>query len=137
MEVAGLAIGVAGIAGLSSACVDALERIDSYRKFGIEANIVLTRFEIDKLLLKRWGIYVGIDKGRVVGPHHSCLDDEETQQVVRDTLTSIAQLLETLDQFKQKSSSAIDHSKDVHLFNAPNDLKHTSKNQHILQILPS
>jgi hypothetical protein len=38
MEVAGVGIGVVGLAGLVSSCLDVLEKVDTYKTFGSDAQ---------------------------------------------------------------------------------------------------
>ena len=65
MEFAGLAVGVAGLAGLLGACIDAVDRIETYRKFGYKSRYITARFAADKFLLHKWAEAVGITDGRL------------------------------------------------------------------------
>ena len=92
MEVAGLVIDVAGIAGLFSACIDAVERVDSYNNFEIESRYITAHFETDKLLLKRWADGVGITDGKLKEQHHVDLDNDATAEVVAKLLSNISEV---------------------------------------------
>lgn len=61
MEIAGLAV---SIPSLLSACIDTLERIEAYRKFGVESRHVIAQFEANKLRLKKWANEIGISEGK-------------------------------------------------------------------------
>ena len=61
MDVAGLAIGIAGLAVLFSICADVLERVDTHRDFGITSHQLSLRFESEKIRLQQWAKAVGID----------------------------------------------------------------------------
>lgn len=55
MEVTGLIVGVASLAGLFEACVAAFERVDTYRQFAHASAQLQTQFETQKFLMKDWG----------------------------------------------------------------------------------
>lgn len=92
MEVAGLAIGIAGLAGLFSTCLDALEKVDAFRDFGVEYRMLRSQFQADKLLFHRWCENVGFRHGRIDPDHHKDLDDPAIRQVVEEILISIRDL---------------------------------------------
>ena len=56
---AGIA-GFAGLAGLFTTCLDIIDRVDSYKDFGIESRSIIAQFEVDKPLFKKWATDVGI-----------------------------------------------------------------------------
>ncbi len=60
MDPAGLAIGVAGLASLFSACVDCFECIQLGRQFGHDYGKCLLKLDAARLQLSRWGAAVGI-----------------------------------------------------------------------------
>lgn len=93
MESAGLAIGIAGLAGLFGTCLEVVERIDSYRDFGIDLHATLSQFEADKLLFQKWGEAVGLDSGgSVTNSPHRTLDDPLIMSTVRNILISINEI---------------------------------------------
>lgn len=67
MEIAGVAVGIAGLAGLFSACMDALDKYDSYKNAGLDARYLTTRFEAHRLLFQNWGDAVGVSNGKLKG----------------------------------------------------------------------
>jgi len=89
MEAAGLAV---GIAGLFSACLDAIEILDSYKHFETDIGSFSAQFDADKLLFRKWGTAVGIDQGCLAEEHHAYLDDPDTALVVEAILASIRDL---------------------------------------------
>ncbi|TQN72406.1 Vegetative incompatibility protein HET-E-1 [Colletotrichum shisoi] len=89
MEPVGLVIGVAGLAGLFSSCLEAVERFDSYKNFDRESRSLTTQFDAAKHLLEQWGRAVGIENGKLSDNHHPALDNGKTLQVVRKLLSSI------------------------------------------------
>lgn len=92
MEVAGLAVGVAGLVGLFGVCRDAIEQIDTYKNFGLESRFIKARFELSKQIFRKWANDVGITDGDMSQSHHPCLDNPAIASVVRDTLVSIGEL---------------------------------------------
>jgi len=92
MEPIGLVVGVAGLAGLFSVCLDVIEKIHSYKDADVDSRSLEARFEADKLLFRKWGRTVGIDNGRLADEHHMDLDDSETAEAVAKVLSSIREL---------------------------------------------
>jgi hypothetical protein len=86
---AGIA-GFAGLAGLFSTCLDIIDRVDSYKDFGVESRSIVAQFEADKHLFKKWAQHVGIDKDQVRTNHY--LDNPETTLVVQNILSSIQEI---------------------------------------------
>lgn len=102
MEVAGLVIGVAGLAGLFDVCADALERVDTYRDFGITSRELTLRFDSEKLRLEKWAAAVGIDRDTVKEQHHHGLDEPAIRRVVIGILNTIQDLFATADPLSGK-----------------------------------
>lgn len=97
MEAAGLAIGIAGLAGLFSACKEAVEQVDSYRHFGSESRQIVSRFNANKLLFQRWADHVGFANNKLKEVHHSSLDDVTVAWTIRTTLSCIQEILENTE----------------------------------------
>jgi Ras family protein A len=60
MEAAGLAVGVVGLAGLFSACVDCFHYIDAGRRYEYDSEILIAKFHIQHVRLYLWGYLVGL-----------------------------------------------------------------------------
>ncbi|KAM6513853.1 hypothetical protein FALCPG4_015060 [Fusarium falciforme] len=86
METAGLVIGVAGLAGLFSSCLEAVDKVQSYQTFGADSHVLDTRFKLARARFERWGPNVGIEQGKLLPDHHSALDDKVTSSAVTDVL---------------------------------------------------
>jgi hypothetical protein len=97
MEPVGLTVGVLGLAGLFSSCLEAVERFDSWRNFTDESRTLGTRWETQKLRMKRWGRAVGLENGAVSPDHHEALDDPEIASRVCTHLSVIENLCTNAD----------------------------------------
>lgn len=84
--------GFAGLAGLFSTCLDVIERVDSYKDFGIESRSIIAQFEADKYLFTKWAQDVGIDKDLEKGNRNYYLDNPETILIVQSILSSIQEI---------------------------------------------
>ncbi|VTT73303.1 unnamed protein product [Fusarium fujikuroi] len=93
MEVTGLAVGVVGLAGLFSVCLDSLSRFQTYRESNSETHILETRFRAARARFEQWGVSVGISNGRLQSDHHLGLDNEETTHLIESILQIIAKTI--------------------------------------------
>jgi hypothetical protein len=89
--------GFAGLAGLFSTCLDVIERVDSYKDFGDESRAIITQFEADKLLFKKWAQNVSISQTKLEEGHHKSLNDPETFSIVGKILYSIHEIFTKAD----------------------------------------
>ncbi|KAK1846430.1 ankyrin repeat domain-containing protein 52 [Colletotrichum chrysophilum] len=89
MEPVGLAVGVAGLAGLFSTCLEAVQRVDSYKNYGRESRSLAAQFDADKHRFEQWGQAVGIKDGKLSDAHHPALDDAQKLSIVHKLLGSI------------------------------------------------
>ena len=120
MEFAGLAVGVAGLAGLLGACIDAVDRIDTYRKFGYESRYITARFAADKFLLHKWAEAVGITNGRLQDVHHCDLDRDEVVTAIARTLSSIREIFTATNSFSSNLQGLSLDSKSTFLTDPDN-----------------
>ncbi|KAM5513725.1 hypothetical protein FOXYSP1_04692 [Fusarium oxysporum f. sp. phaseoli] len=93
MEVTGLAVGVVGLAGLFSVCLDSLSRFQSYRESNSETHVLYTRFRAARARFEQWGVSVGISNGRLQPNHHDGLDNKKTADLIEDILLIIAETI--------------------------------------------
>jgi hypothetical protein len=82
LEIVGVGIGVVGLAGLVSTCLDVLDKVDTYKNFGAESRSLELCFEADKHRFKKWLLGVGIVNGCLQDEHHQLLDDDSMSQLV-------------------------------------------------------
>ena len=60
MEAVGLGIGIAGLAGAFTACIDCFEYIQLGRQFGQDYGKCLLKLDTAKLRMSRWGVAMGL-----------------------------------------------------------------------------
>jgi hypothetical protein len=92
MESVGFAIGLVGLAGLFSTCLDLVDRVDSFRQFESELQSIARLFEVDKHRFRKWGDRVGVQNSTTLQlntRHHEELDDSETLAAIKLILTAI------------------------------------------------
>ncbi|KAM0211955.1 hypothetical protein ACHAQI_005109 [Fusarium lateritium] len=85
MEAVGLAV---GLVGLFSTCLEAVQRIDSYKTAGRDSRLLCAQIDATMHLFERWGDSVGIGKGKLSDNHHPALDEPKTFSVVKNLLQS-------------------------------------------------
>ncbi|KAK3353917.1 prion-inhibition and propagation-domain-containing protein [Lasiosphaeria hispida] len=88
-EVAGGAVGIAGVIGAFKDVVDLALLIGDSRHLGRDFEILNTNFDIEKALLLQWSDRVGLLRS----DHDKRLDHPETQEIVVRTLTCVKDLL--------------------------------------------
>ncbi|KAK2601957.1 hypothetical protein QQS21_004470 [Conoideocrella luteorostrata] len=92
MEPVGLAVGAIGLLGLFGSCMDALEKIDSYKEFGNDSRCLSTQFKAEKIRLQNWGAAVGLRDDSLLDDHHQLLDDPQILSTVRELLLIITNI---------------------------------------------
>ncbi|KAJ5569704.1 amidase signature domain-containing protein [Penicillium hispanicum] len=91
MDPVSLGVGVLGLAGLFSTCLDVVERFDSWKDSKIESRALAAQFEAQKLRFQRWGASVGLRDKNSLDEHNRRLD-ERTIGVVQQILSAIRDL---------------------------------------------
>ncbi|UKZ78293.1 hypothetical protein TrVFT333_006029 [Trichoderma virens FT-333] len=105
MEPIGLAVGIIGLAGLFSTCLDLVEKVDNYKHFKNDERALATQFVSFRLRFEKWGKTLGLDQAasNLSEDRHEALVDAETLETVRKIIDIIREILS--DQ-KQSSSSS-------------------------------
>ena len=107
MESAGLAIGVAGLAGLFSACVDCFEYIQLGRQFGQDYGKCLLKLDAARLQLSRWGAAIGLK------PVEPALQKQQmahySSQEMRLAQSLLRQIWDTFEDAERISSRYMGH----------------------------
>ena len=92
MEPASLALGVVSLVGLYSACIDAVDRVTSYRNFGSDRKQLLTQIDANKDIFQKWAKRVGISPEGLLDPHDIRLEDPNTAKAIIQILSCIRDL---------------------------------------------
>ncbi|KAL8731893.1 MAG: hypothetical protein Q9181_004154 [Wetmoreana brouardii] len=93
-EAASLVIGIAGLAGVCNACLEAFSLISAGRSLGRDFEILATKLDIEKTLLLHWAERVGL---LTIQDEHPIYDarfsDAQTHTAVINTLSCVLYLL--------------------------------------------
>jgi hypothetical protein len=109
MEPVSFAIGVAGLAGLFSTCLDVIEKAKLYRDFGSDHSLISTKYEADKVLFQLWAQKVGIGKLGPQDARHNHLDNPEVAPIVQRILLSIKDIFTKSDDDMSKNQLISEH----------------------------
>jgi len=101
MDPVGFGVGVIGLAGLTTTCVDAFNIFRGMRAFGRDAEILVTKLDIEKNLLLQWAIRVGLFN-KDLNLVDCRLFDQRTDHVVSQTLKEINILLRDSSELERK-----------------------------------
>ena len=104
MEVVGLVVGVASLASLYRTCLDAVDRVDAYRKYEAESKELWSLFDANKVIFRDWAGRVGLSSEGLQDPHDSRLDDEEMAKAVCGVLYVIQSILDKADHLSPRDS---------------------------------
>ncbi|KAG9508332.1 hypothetical protein J7337_001896 [Fusarium musae] len=100
-EVAGLALGVVGVAGLIGAfkdTIDVFNTVVDMRHMGRQYQVLDIKLDIEKALLLQWA-----DRVKLLQPNHDVrLDEPSTQTLVLRILSSIRSILTDTNQLQQR-----------------------------------
>lgn len=96
MEPIGLAVGIVGLAGLFSSCIDIIDTAQTYRSFSVDSEDLTTQLDGYKVLFERWGRKVGLDQKegseRLEQDRHKALDNSRVVTAVEKHLNTINRL---------------------------------------------
>ncbi|CAI7652798.1 unnamed protein product [Penicillium crustosum] len=89
MEPVSFAVGIIGLAGLFSTCLEAVERFDSWKDYDSEFRSLVAQFKAQKLRLAKWGVAVGLEDDELSYVHNALLDDPKIESMVKEILLAI------------------------------------------------
>jgi hypothetical protein len=95
-EVAGLvmgAVGVLGVAGLYSTCLQTLEQIDTAKNLEKSANPLHARLVTAMHLYRDWGYRNGVRDGNLESSYHPALDEPSARRAIFLLLANIEDML--------------------------------------------
>ncbi|OQD95097.1 hypothetical protein PENSOL_c022G07167 [Penicillium solitum] len=89
MEPVSFAVGIIGLAGLFSTCLEAVEIFDSWKDYDSEFRSLVAQFKAQKLRLAKWGVAVGLEDDELSCVHNALLDDPKIESMVKELLLAI------------------------------------------------
>ena len=100
MEPVGLGIGIAGLAGAFTACIDCFEYIRFGRQFGQDYGKCLLKLDAARLRMTRWGAAVGLD----LEPRRNSqiFASEQKTRVIRSLLEQIHEIFEDAERISER-----------------------------------
>ena len=105
MEVAGLAIGVAGLAGLFSTCLEAVTAVQNYVDYRTDLHMLKIQLRAIRTRFETWGKHVGFTQGKLAISHHPALDNQQISPVVHEILEFIRRICKANDSAPVSGSS--------------------------------
>jgi hypothetical protein len=105
VDPAGLALGLAGLSGLFSASLDALDRISAAKSYGTDYHLFTTKLSSDRRRLFRWGHAIGLAPGS--GISHALLQDPEIREEVRELLAWVVYFFEDSEGIKKRHGAGV------------------------------
>lgn len=124
MEPVGLGIGIAGLAGAFTACIDCFEYIQLGRQFGQDYGKCLLKLDTAKLRMSRWGVAMGLGPEPHVTPQISVSDEEMrlAQGLLEQILESFEDAERISERFKKRTSMQNPNSNELLVYNATSDM---------------
>jgi hypothetical protein len=95
MEPVGIALGVVGLAGLFSVCLDSIDRYRAYKSFTSDSEALDVQLGAHRLRLEEWGHAVGIDQDKPSPAYNRRLEDPKTSVLVADLLRIIKETIQS------------------------------------------
>jgi hypothetical protein len=108
MDPVSFAVGILGLAGLFSVCLDVIEKVDSFKDFGVDSRAIIAQFEADKYLFTKWAQDVGISKDKPKKNYHKHLDDPETCLIVQRILLIIQEIFSNTEGTMSNLQAAVE-----------------------------
>ncbi|KAI1380251.1 prion-inhibition and propagation-domain-containing protein [Hypoxylon crocopeplum] len=99
-EVAGLAIGVLGIAGLFTSCIENFNIVVRAREFSEEFELLCTQLALQQIRLVIWGETLGLvppSPSKRTNPYHRALERKDIQPAIEATINQLQSLLTRAD----------------------------------------
>ncbi|KPM42471.1 hypothetical protein AK830_g4116 [Neonectria ditissima] len=117
MEAVGLTVGVVGLAGLFSTCLEAVDKVQTYLSFRTDSHVLDTRFKAAKVRFEKWGRRVRFEETMRSEDHHPALNDRDISAAVQDIFQIITDttLCDASDASAHHTSRAMTPSDDVSL----------------------
>lgn len=134
MEPVGLAVGIIGLAGLFSTCLDILERFDSWQDFGTDSRNLSAQFKAHKLRLEKWGQAVGFKDGGISDVHDKALNDQRILSTVNELLSAVKDVCCLGDDLFSPSESIPDKTTRKHMLSRSNTRPNITKDSKVQKL---
>lgn len=102
MEAAGFAVGLIGLAGLFSSCLEAIDRAQQYKSFASDSKALELQFTSTRVRFENWGRAVGFidreepeDDGEDRPKHHPALDDEKVRRATVEIFNFVREICDS------------------------------------------
>ncbi|KAH7108948.1 prion-inhibition and propagation-domain-containing protein [Dactylonectria macrodidyma] len=115
MEPINFAVGIIGLAGLFSSCLEAVDKVQADRSYGSDSHVLDARFKAARVRLEKWGQRVGFNEKALSEDRQPALDDRDTSAAVQDIFQIINTLCGASDASVHHSNRAASLGDDVSL----------------------
>ncbi|CAL8584989.1 hypothetical protein XPA_010571 [Xanthoria parietina] len=134
MESVGFAIGVAGLAGAFTACIDCFEYIQLGRQFGQDYGKCLLKLDATKVRMSRWGAAMGFDPEPHLKQSNSASDGEIrlAHSLLEQILDSFKDAERISERFKKHTSVQGSASTELAVYDANADLVSSYQRLHLI-----
>ncbi len=133
MEPAGLAIGVAGLTGVFTSCIDCFEYVQLGRQFGQDYGKCLLQLDTAKLRMSRWGAAIGLGPEMNLKQKISVSDKEFTlaQSLLEQILEGFMDAERISERFKKHTSMQNASSEELLVYDTNTDLNLDYQRLHV------
>lgn len=133
MEPVGLGIGIAGLAGAFTACIDCFEYIQLGRQFGQDFGKCLLKLDTAKLRMSRWGVVIGLGPELHLTPQLSVSEEEMmlAKSLLEQILESFEDAERISERFKKHTSMRNINSQELLICNAASDIDSDYQSLHL------
>lgn len=124
MEPVGLALRVAGLAGIFSTCMECFDYVQRARSFGKDCGVCVLRLDIAKLRMSRWGQAVGLASGSVRNSSIAMSDQERAiaQSLLEEIMRTFEDAENMSSRYKKRVTLLQPKNLDLAVSNPANDL---------------
>ena len=133
MEPVGLAAGVAGLAGVFTACVECFEYIQLGRKFGQDYGKCLLKLDAEKLRMSRWGVAMGLGPQSSLKPQVSISEEESklARRLLEQIMDSFRDAERVSERFRKDSITQKTGTEDLVVYDAGSSLNPSYQRLHL------
>ena len=133
MEPVGFTLGVAGLAGAFTACIDCFEYIQLGRQFGRDYGKCLLRLDAAKVRMSRWGVAMGLGPEPYLKRQASASDEEMrlAQSLLDQIMESFKDAERVSERFMKHSMMQKSRTDDLLVYDADSNLDPSYQRLHL------